>query len=185
MTNFPSSSFIEGLNCTICLVLKLNPMNCSSCGQIICRECIKQYNEKSDQCPYCRKSPVQYNEISKGLKNSLENMKMTCIYYDKGCNDIIILKNYKDHIDKCKFQNNENVMKQCEFCRVEFPPLNFDNHKSNKKECFQKIHTELMDSNLKVKNLKELCDELEKEKKLANQSNVNLSQRYNIIILFK
>ena len=120
------SKFIAILKCEICLGIINDPVSCSYCQKNFCFECIKlSLKTNSKKCPNCR-NIFNPQETDRTVKNFLECLDFHCIYYKKGCNEIISYNNFYNHISQCEFG--------VYFCKSE--NCNF---KGNKKEILEHI----------------------------------------------
>ena len=115
LDNFKDMS--KDLICSVCYFIPLNPYICSKCEKIICKECYEIYKKCPFRCKYSTFSPIN-NRI---LKNLMEKIEFKCI--NKKCNNIILYKDYKNHIlFNCEYSEYE-----CKLCK---------NFKGIKNECF-------------------------------------------------
>ena len=99
----------EEIICPICLLIPLNPISCSICENIFCKEC---YN-KLGKCSYnCTNSSQK--EIDKILYNMLNKLKFKC--YNEDCKEIVFYRNYLNHIvNDCDFSKYKCLFKNCGF----------------------------------------------------------------------
>lgn len=109
-------SLCDEIICPICLLIPLNPISCTICDNIFCKECFAKYGK----CPYnCTNSKGK--EIDKILYNMLNKLKFKC--YNEECKEILFYKTYQNHLyDDCKFTKFICLTKDCGFI-------------GNKKEC--------------------------------------------------
>ena len=100
------------IDCEICLGILIYPISCSQCNRNFCKKCIGDYQEKSNKCPNCR-------EIFKGINcnnntiDYLNNIQLKCYHFKEGCNEIILYKNYIDHIKNCNFGEYKCPFNDC------------------------------------------------------------------------
>jgi len=153
-------SFIDNyLSCKLCLELSNGLKQCNTCEYMACSKCVEKYN-LSSKCVNCYKN-VEYINLNRNLGNIINEMKMKCKYFEKGCRVKLTYETRDKHVDICEFANVEVIPKMsCEFCKVEFSLKNFEKHISNKKECFPKLVNDLQNSHSNEVNT------LENEKKL-------------------
>ena len=93
-------SILKDLECPICLNLIWDPYECTDCGKIFCKACLKKAKKKQNYCPICRKNPFQ-ERYAKSVKTFFNKIKLNCIY--KGCNEHPEYSEYINHLKKCKF----------------------------------------------------------------------------------
>ena len=112
---------IKEILCPICTEIPLNPIECSNCKNIICKECLKKWNK----CPF---NCINFKEIEldRTFKKVINLFKTKCPYLDKGCNKIIYFKDYLNHIKNCDYSEFICKVEGCQF-------------KGNKKECCNHI----------------------------------------------
>ena len=87
-------SIKEEITCSICLDIKIDPIMCTKCQNSYCSKCIKDWEKKSNQCPFKCDSPsyatarVVKNLISKQILNA--KMDVTKLSHSKKFNHIVI-----------------------------------------------------------------------------------------------
>ena len=134
---------VEATICNICKDYFEEPVECLTCHNNFCKNCIEELKESCNKnnnkftCPYCKKEPFIY-QINTELKNLLDQ----AVY---GCSKCKIklkgIKNYKEHKNNC-----ENIYK-CIICDKDFNKNDFiehlfnnDIHKNIIKFSFDKIN---------------------------------------------
>ena len=95
---------IEEVECPICSLFPLNPVQCSKCQKLICKTC-----KNTNICPLCRGEFGQ-KELDRTLKNILEKLLLKCPNCDKYCKSInkinkIKVSEYIKHISNCEYSN--------------------------------------------------------------------------------
>jgi WD40 repeat protein len=99
------------LLCQICLCLVLDPLSCQNCDSIYCSKCIKQYSRYSGLCPNrCRLVLKPVNRI---VKNMINQIKIKCIFFFKGCKEILNHEKFENHINTCEFGPYLCLAKNC------------------------------------------------------------------------
>jgi hypothetical protein len=84
------------LKCTICDEPFQSPMNCNSCGNTYCQECIMTWMAQQSSCPSCRQIGNHFFPvISRVVLNQLNRLLVQCTL----CQQTDIQRsNFKDHI---------------------------------------------------------------------------------------
>ncbi|CAF0926061.1 unnamed protein product [Adineta steineri] len=84
------------LKCSICNEPFQSPMNCKSCGNTYCQECIMQWMQQQLSCPSCRQIGNQFLPvISRVVLNQLNRLLVQCTL----CQQMNIQRsNFNDHI---------------------------------------------------------------------------------------
>jgi len=140
------------ITCGICLDILLNPICCRNCKKKYCKNCIFRYkiNNNQNKCPNCRQN-FEIIEIDHTTKDILNDIKLKCYFYKKGCKELLIYDNFIKHINicekgeyKCKtkncdfISNLENMIEhvhkcglsliECNYCFNNFQKIIFDEH---------------------------------------------------------
>ena len=78
-----------------------NPLWCSGCQQSVCESC---YTTRFT-CPYCARTinglKSDYPVV---LQDVLNDIRLKCENWTKGCSEEIKYENYREHTDSCKFK---------------------------------------------------------------------------------
>ena len=123
-------SYLDIITCPICQNLVWDIVDCDQCGNLFCRNCIKDATTKvGDSCPICRKSPFQSTEC-KALKKIFANIKLKCP--NKPCQESIEYSDYLLHQEKCKYRKYHCII---EGCNYENTLNEIDNMEKHSKEC--------------------------------------------------
>ena len=157
--------------CPICLNLVWDIVDCTQCGSLFCRNCIKNSLAKvKDCCPICRKSPFTYSDC-KALKKLFIGIQLKCP--NKPCNEKILYHEYVSHLEKCKFRkyhcsndgcdyentlNNKKDMEKhsleckngiipCIYCGIKIKKIDLDSHIKTK--CTQLVKCKFCDKTMK------------------------------------
>ena len=89
-----------------------NPLWCNDCQQSVCESC---YTTRFI-CPFCARTinglKSDYPIVLQGLLN---NIRLKCENWTKGCSEEIKYENYREHADSCKFKflpknNSSSIM---------------------------------------------------------------------------
>ena len=85
-------AFKDNIYCSSCKLLMIEPVMCSICQSIFCKNCLEKSMKKNKSCPNkCKKcSFININERN----NSLTKCKFKCI---NGCNKEISFNDIKEH----------------------------------------------------------------------------------------
>ena len=107
--------------CQICLSFVLDPVECLTCSSIFCRKCLYEYTLYSKHCP--NRCDINYRPVNRILKNIICAVKVPCIYFHKGCKEILTFETYDTHLKQCDF--NPYMCNQCYLVDVR---ENIENH---------------------------------------------------------
>ena len=107
--------------CQICLSFVLDPVECLTCSSIFCRKCLYEYTLYSKHCP--NRCDINYRPVNRILKNLISAVKVPCIYFHKGCKEILTFEIYDTHLKQCEF--NPYMCNQCYLVDVK---ENIENH---------------------------------------------------------
>ena len=119
---------LNDLLCYKCQNFPLNPISCSECNTIFCKECIDENNK----CLNCN-SIFKKGEISDDIKNLYSNIKINCKYKECGCNEILSSNELLNHENNCK-----SKIGKCSFCNNEFKYEELYSHIKNCKNTERK-----------------------------------------------
>ena len=106
-----SDEDLDEFTCGICHDILMEPMVSDCCRQTYCKNCIEQWLTNNNSCPNDR-SLLTTNELSEAPRmvyNVLGNIKMKCRFYENGCDVIVKLSKFEDHLKSCQF----NKCKKC------------------------------------------------------------------------
>jgi hypothetical protein len=149
---------LDDLECTIDMMISLNPYICRKCENVFCRECIGNWTKKSSNCPM-RCNPFDYTSIEKSiLKTQINKIKLFCCNKSSGCIEICLVQEKEKHEKTCEYRSiqcnkckslvpekimNEHYYQACEkmkircnLCNENFNLYNFITHLE---QCFKKI----------------------------------------------
>ena len=103
ISNKELESMISCYVCINCKKVPLNPQKCCNpkCSAFFCDGCFKINN---DSCPGCYTKNSK-KPISKELEQLFSILKFECVHKNEGCQSLISLSNYQDHLNfsKCEF----------------------------------------------------------------------------------
>ncbi|KAK5578826.1 hypothetical protein RB653_008499 [Dictyostelium firmibasis] len=110
----------NGLDCSICLEVLVDPVVENQCGQMFCRECITHAINVKPICPLCNQK-ASIGVVAKYISNILNETLVTCTICNDGCS--IKRGEYKSiHLEKqCKSQ-------LCDGCGFKFTKDQFNHH---------------------------------------------------------
>ena len=111
--------------CGICLSFVTNPLECATCSTIFCRRCIFDYTLYSNHCPNRCKN--QFKPVNRILKNMINSVQVNCIFFHKGCKEMLNYENYDKHIENCDYgpymcdrcnfvDSKDKVISHCKVC---------------------------------------------------------------------
>ena len=91
--------------CLICFNVLKDPVLCPRNQHCFCRGCITKHLENSQRCPTCADELTEetLTEPSRMVKDYLNESKIRCVYYDRGCEEIVQLQHLDQHEDSCGF----------------------------------------------------------------------------------
>ena len=102
--------------CVICEGILYNPIQCSSCENFFCEDCLNKWKKESLNCPFrCKEPKYKKNVIINKLLSQLE------IKCQNGCGAIIKYENMRNHFEnECMLINykekindvTENLIKE-------------------------------------------------------------------------
>ena len=112
--------------CQICLYFVIDPVECLTCNSVFCKKCLYEYTLYSKHCP--NRCEINYRPVNRILKNLINSVKVPCIYYHKGCREILTYETYYSHLKICEFSPymcnqcylvdvKENVENHCNICQ--------------------------------------------------------------------
>ena len=107
--------------CQICLFFVIDPVECLTCSSIFCKKCLYEYTLYSKHCP--NRCDINYRPVNRILKNLINSVKVPCIYYHKGCREILTYETFYSHVKICEF--SPYMCNQCYFVDVK---ENIENH---------------------------------------------------------
>ncbi len=169
---------LEDLECSIDMMISLNPYICKKCETIFCQSCVTLWKNKSQECPM-RCKPFEYSLLKNSIMNTLiNNIKLYCCNKNYGCDFICLIDEKEKHEKNCEYQLIEcskcklfitkkilidHFFKKCEkmkincfLCNQYFNLYNFISHYEdclktikNCEFCFEKINLQKEDSIIK------------------------------------
>ena len=148
----------DSFKCVICQCFSLDPLFCTKCNAVYCRNCLAEYSQKNfnNQQPSCptKCGSKIFTGPPKLFIDVLNNIKIKCVY--EGCYKDIEYLDFKTHLEKCKYRkyhcNNNPCKKEgllnemeahskkciyreikCKYCKNAIIKSNKENHL--KEEC--------------------------------------------------
>ena len=91
--------------CLICFNVLKDPVLCPRNQHCFCRGCITKHLENSRRCPTCADELTEetLTEPPRMVKDYLNELNIHCVYYDRGCEEIVQLQHLDQHEDSCGF----------------------------------------------------------------------------------
>ena len=91
--------------CLICFNVLKDPVLCPRNQHCFCRGCITKHLENSQRCPTCADELTEETLTvpSRMVKDYLDELKIRCVYHDRGCEEIVQLQHLDQHEDSCGF----------------------------------------------------------------------------------
>ena len=96
----------QNFHCLICYNVLKDPVMCRRNEHHFCRGCITEHlRTNSHTCPTCADelSVETLQDVPRIVKNYLNERKIRCDYYDRGCRVLVQLQNLKRHVAECGF----------------------------------------------------------------------------------
>ena len=87
------------LQCSLCLDLVMNPVECENCSKLFCKECIDSWLKNSAECPNKHIFKKKYT-LDDWVKPALDRIFIKCPY--KNCNNSYAYSTWKNHIARCR-----------------------------------------------------------------------------------
>ena len=130
--------------CQICLSFVQDPVECLSCSSIFCRKCLYEYTLYSKHCP--NRCDINYRAVNRILKNLISAVKVPCMYFHKGCKEILTYATYDNHLKQCNFSPymcnqcylvdiKENIENHCKICQKLKIEKDFSNNNKKRFIC--------------------------------------------------
>ena len=130
--------------CQICLFFVIDPVECLTCNSVFCKKCLYEYTLYSKHCP--NRCEINYRPVNRILKNLINSVKVPCIYYHKGCREILTYETYYSHLKSCEFSPymcnqcylvdvKENVENHCNICQKLKIVKDFSNNNNSRFVC--------------------------------------------------
>ena len=91
--------------CLICFNVLKDPVLCPRNQHCFCRGCITKHLENSQRCPTCANELTEetLTEPNRMVKDYLDELKIRCVYHDRGCEEVVQLQHLDQHEDSCGF----------------------------------------------------------------------------------
>jgi hypothetical protein len=149
----------EPLICMICLNISNNPLLIKCCESISCTNCIDDCIKKNNKCPKCRFDDPQKEVPSRFIMRLFSNLRVKCVYEEKGCSEVTSYENIEQHEMKCQYNPNRKI--KCDKCSTELNVKDQDSH-----DCIKQL------SSL-VETLTKKIQDLTVEKETTLKDNLN------------
>ena len=91
--------------CLICFNVLKDPVLCPRNQHCFCRSCITKHLENSRRCPTCADELTVETlaEPNRMVKDYLNELKIHCVYNNRGCHEILQLQHLDSHEATCGF----------------------------------------------------------------------------------
>ena len=86
------------LQCSICLDLVMEPVECNTCSKLFCKECIDNWLKQSNECPN-KHVFVKKLILDAWIKPILDKIYINCPYKD--CNSLYAYSTWANHLKRC------------------------------------------------------------------------------------
>ena len=100
-----ASTVSQNFICSICFNVLRDPVLCPRNHHCFCRGCITKHLENSQRCPTCADELTVETlaEPQRMVKDILNELKIHCIYNNRGCQEIVQLQHIDQHEATCGF----------------------------------------------------------------------------------
>lgn len=160
----------EKFICHFCKNLVKDPHCCGKCQECFCMECFSQFkkSKKNAKCPMfdneakkiCNNKFDEGYDITNREKMLLNEIKLHCINYNSGCEEILSYEHFYKHVKSCKLRTYRCTNKNCHFQSTK---EKVTDHKMNCE--FQIAFCEFCKEEILIKKIREhqqICEEFEK-----------------------
>ena len=91
--------------CLICFNVLKDPVLCPRNQHCFCRGCITKHLENSRKCPTCADELTEETLTvpSRMVRDYLDELNIRCVYYDRGCQEIVQLQHLDQHEGECGY----------------------------------------------------------------------------------
>ena len=91
--------------CLICFNVLKDPVLCPRNQHCFCHSCITKHLEYSRRCPTCADELTEdtLTEPNRMVKDYLDELKIRCVYHDRGCLEVVQLQHLDQHEDSCGY----------------------------------------------------------------------------------
>ena len=96
----------SNFHCLICYNVLKDPVMCRNNQHYFCRGCITEHLRRNGHtCPTCADELTVETlaEVPRIVKNYLNERKIRCDHYDRGCRELVQLQNLQRHVAECGF----------------------------------------------------------------------------------
>ena len=96
----------QNFHCLICYNVLKDPVMCRRNGHCFCRGCITEHlRRNAHRCPMCSDelNVETLAEVPRIVKNYLNERKISCDHYERGCRELVQLQNLQRHVAECGF----------------------------------------------------------------------------------
>ena len=100
-----ASTISRNFHCLICFNVLKEPVLCPRNHHCFCRSCITKHLKNAQRCPTCADELTVETLIEppRMVKDYINELKIHCVYIDRGCQDIIQLQHLDQHEATCGF----------------------------------------------------------------------------------
>ena len=95
----------QSFHCIICTNVFKDPIMCRHNEHLFCRACITKHLMNSQTCPTCME-PLTVDTLTqapRGVRNILDELKIRCEFFDRGCAKFVELGDLERHVTDCGF----------------------------------------------------------------------------------
>ena len=145
------------ITCPICQGIINDPYFCLKCQNNFCNKCIKEWEQKNQNCPFrCNNPEYTFNRFLNKIFSKL--LKFKC---QKGCDEIISYKDVNNHYENCKKEDFKSKYYESQ-TQVEILKVQIENYNDIQNE-LEEVKEEKNSLENKIDELNERIDYLENE----------------------
>ncbi|XP_035687671.1 uncharacterized protein LOC118423573 [Branchiostoma floridae] len=114
----PLYKFVSKTQANVFLCAKGTGVACNPrltpCGHLFCYDCIRASLASANRCPKCQRTIYanQLRALDDCLVTLYYNLKVSCMYGEKGCVQNVVLRDLKKHEEKCSFRRDLEICEE-------------------------------------------------------------------------
>ncbi len=167
----------KDLICSVCLSVPLEPVIVSRCSHVFCKECIseslnhQQCCDQDKSCPVCRRECTEGDLLPLEEESPLayriwSNISVKCEHYEKGCNWIGSILDYRSHKCSCQKKTEEQKREDSEVIRS----LKMENNELKLKNKILAMKNQELEAKSRAYNWMAVAKELGKLKSIVRRN---------------
>ncbi|CAD8151581.1 unnamed protein product [Paramecium octaurelia] len=101
----PIGAFCSTLLCKICKNLTIDPVECTQCENLYCKECYQISKSSYDKCPdqNCA-GPFTTKQPHRIVRDQLSKISFRCVNHNEGCKIVMAQESVIKHMAECPYQ---------------------------------------------------------------------------------